>query len=318
MVKNIKILFIAMLIFAGGLNAQSVKAEARLDSSKFLIGDFIHYHLKIERDKNVTIIPFSVQDSIKNIELVKAIPPKSEEKNGRITDYYEFVFAGYDSLDGEINQLRIFYTTAGDTARNSVYVNAIPISVKKVEVNRQADIKDIKEPYTIPFDYLLLFIIILAVAVIGTIGYYFYRKYKAKKEAAGQEVIIIKTPYEEAFDSLKELEDKKLFQKGYVKEYHTELTYIIRRYFERLHQIPALEITSYELLESLKSINIPVEVQFELTEFFNNADMVKFAKFQPMNSINEKMLQIAYKILEVSKEYSAVKEENITEVENVQ
>ena len=51
---------------------------------------------------------------------------------------------------------------------------------------------------------------------------------------------------------------------------------------------------------------------FEIThKFFDNADLVKFAKFKPMPSVNEEMMKQAYNIVQQTKsdEETIVKQE---------
>ena len=55
-----------------------------------------------------------------------------------------------------------------------------------------------------------------------------------------------------------------------------------------------------------------IDVREKTREFLSNADMVKFAKFQPMPSVNETMLQQAYDIVN-----KTIQEKTVTEVEEV-
>lgn len=311
--KTLKnILFV--VFFASFVNAQSISVIAETDSSKYLVGDIINYKLTIEKDKNINILPFSIKDSLKTIEFIKEFPAERTEVNGKIKENYKVTFSYYDSLYTELKGFKIYYTVGNDTTRKFVLTNPISIKIDKLDVDRTTDFKDIKEPYLIPINLLLIFLILLGILIIILLTYYLIKKYK-KKKVKVEEVIVI-NPYEEALTALKNVEQKKLPSKGLIKEYHTELTYIVRRYFERLLEIPALEITSSELLELLKSIKIPNEIYQELKIFFENADMVKFAKFQPLGQINDEMMRISYKILEVSKNYKSDKDDKL-EVENV-
>lgn len=308
----LKIFFIVFL--ASFISAQNISAIAELDSSKYLVGDIINYKLTIERDKNISVLPFSIKDSLKELEYLKNFPVEKTEVNGKIKEVYKVSFSHYDSLNTELKGFKILYKTGNKTEYNFISTNSLPIEVNKLDVDRTTEFKDVKAPYLIPLNFLLIFLILLAVLILVLVTYFLIKKYKKKKEIV-EEVVII-NPYDEALAALKNVEESKLPSKGLIKEYHTELTYIIRRYFERLLEIPALEVTSSELLNLLKSIKIPNEIYHELKIFFENADMVKFAKYQPLGQINDEMMRIAYKILEVSKDYTPVKDEKL-EGENV-
>ena len=99
---------------------------------------------------------------------------------------------------------------------------------------------------------ILLVWFIAGVIITAIILFIFLRKKKAA--ATKQELEAILLPHERAFNQLNILENKKLWQSGNVKEYHTEITEIIRKYFAGRFGFPALELTSGEALEYLKQI----------------------------------------------------------------
>jgi predicted amino acid dehydrogenase len=77
----------------------------------------------------------------------------------------------------------------------------------------------------------------------------------------------------------------------------------------------ALELTTSETMELLRTTK-DTEVIRDITEsFLNNADMVKFAKFSPLGSVNEEMMKQAVEIVE--KTIPKPEPEQKPEVENV-
>ena len=93
------------------------------------------------------------------------------------------------------------------------------------------------------------------------------------------------------------LEEKKLWQQNLVKEYHSEITEIIRQYFNNRFNVSALELTTSELLYELEHVPDAEKILGTTTGFLNNADLVKFAKFVPMSIVNEEMMKQAYDIV---------------------
>ena len=94
---------------------------------------------------------------------------------------------------------------------------------------------------------MLIGLIILAAA------YYIYRKYQERKAGYVPEKVVIKLPaHVTALKSLRSLREKQMWQKGMVKEYHSEITEIIRKYFEERFNLPALEMTSGEAVDELR------------------------------------------------------------------
>ena len=70
-----------------------------------------------------------------------------------------------------------------------------------------------------------------------------------------------------------------MWQKGFVKDYHSKITDIIREYFEKQFGLPALERTTTESLKLLSKHPQGVKVFRYTSKFLNNADLVKFAKY---------------------------------------
>jgi len=193
-----------------------------------------------------------------------------------------------------------------------VLSNPVTFNVHTVEIQPKADIKDVKEPLTIPLDWKFILIIACIVLIILAIALYFYRRYKMKKAQQPIKRKIIRIPaHVRALSSLDKLENEKLWQKGMVKEYHSEITGIIRNYFEERFNLPALELTTSEQMQQLNRVSEAENILTITTEFLNNADMVKFAKFQPLPSVNQTMMKQAKQIVNstMTNEPSRVEEE---------
>ncbi len=185
-----------------------------------------------------------------------------------------------------------------DSTLKQVSSNPVSFVIHLMKVNKQEDIKDVKSPVTIPLDWkLIVLFILIGLIIIGAI-IYFYRRYKKKKAGVVVEKkIIVQPPHVIAIASLNRLEEKQLWQKGKVKEYHSEITEIIRKYFEDRFNLPALELTTSEAIDALRKRK-EAEIILDITNsFLNNADLVKFAKFQPLVEVNEEMMAQAREIV---------------------
>ena len=85
-----------------------------------------------------------------------------------------------------------------------------------------------------------------------------------------------------ALNALDELRQQQLWQQGRVKEYHTELTDIVRNYLEETYSIPSTEMTSDQTLDAFRSCQAYTDETLSLLQqMLQTADMVKFAKSQP-------------------------------------
>lgn len=295
--RKIYLLLVTLFIAFQTVIAQDVKVFATTDTTEYTVGDYINYSIEMKYPKGVNLVIPTITDSISNLTFIKNGEMVKKEVGNEISEIRHFIFSKYDSSEVTIPSFHISYSANGGNPQ-FVQVNSVDIVVKTIEVNQQAEIQDIKAPIRIPIDWLLVSIIailVLALIVASYFGYKYYQKKKLGKVVVEPEIIL--TPFEKAIANLTKLEEKKLWQQGEIKEYHSELTGIVRDYFENKYNFIALEMTTSEIISNLKLKEVNFEVIKTTEEFLENADMVKFAKFKPMPTINETMMKQAYLIV---------------------
>ena len=298
MVKTLKIFPILFLLFVTEYYAQPVSVLASVDSSDYLIGDYINYSLQIITDKNVQIISPFIRDSLKEVEIIKELDPVSTElEDGKSITYF-YTISYYDSGAITIPPIAVQYRTLDNNETKIALSNSVTFTVHTVPVEQQAEIKDVKAPLTIPLDLKFILLIIFVLLVLIALAVYFYLRYRKKKSLLPVKKEVIKIPaHVKAFTELDKLESEQLWQKGEVKEYHSRITGIVRNYFEDRFNLPALELTTAEQLQQLNRVNSAEKILDETEQFLNNADLVKFAKFIPIASVNEEMMLQAKDII---------------------
>ncbi len=307
--------FIAIfLLLFSVVYSQTYTVKATTDSLEYLIGDFIDYSITVETPENIEVYVPSFADSLKDLHFLRK-GEISETKTAKgIKKVFHFILAGYDSLDTTIPELPVILKNKDEGKTDTILTNKVKLFVSKVKVDKQKDIKDIKKILTIPYDWGTLALIILSVLLALAIIYFVYGKFFRKKTSAEEKktIKIVLPPHKIAYKKLTELESEKLWQSGKIKEYHSRLTEIIREYFEKRFGFNSLEMTSGETLAELQKRDVSPETLKAVEEFLSNADLVKFAKFQPMPTVNEAMMKEAYKIIDLTK-----REEETAENENV-
>ncbi|MGQ9799334.1 MAG: hypothetical protein ACUVRG_08575 [Ignavibacterium sp.] len=297
MVKTLLRLFL-ILFFELTTFAQEISVKANTDSSDYLIGDYINFTLTISHTNEVGIVTPFFRDSLNKFDIIKEIPVEKKKTGNENLLIYKYVLSYYDSAEITIPPIKIFFRVKNDTTLQSVQSDSLQIKIHRLNVKVEEDIKDVKPPIRIPFDWLTLIIWILVGIAILIIAYFLYKKYfrkEAVKEVSKPKIVL--PPHEEALMKLDQLNREELWQKGFVKEYHTRITEIIREYFEKRFNLPALELPTSEQIEYLKHIPEAKEI-ISLTEsFLTNADLVKFAKFVPMDGVNSEMMKQAIEIV---------------------
>ena len=296
MVKKFALIFLLML--NASLFGQDIRVKASTDTTSYKIGDYINYTLRIEYDKTIGIIPPLIKDSLKVADIIRLDTAVTKEENGRMVTIIKAVLSKYDSAVVNIPPIAIKYRTANDSTLKTIQSYPVTVLVHTLQVNPQAEIKDVKDPVKVPLPWLLILLwVVIASAVLGTalLLWLWFKKTKEKKVVAPPKIIL--PAHVVALTALNELEKKQLWQKGMVKEYHSEITEIIRAYFERKFDLRALELTTTEVNLQLKEKSGASNIIDITNDFLNNADLVKFAKFKPENSVNEEMMKQALEIV---------------------
>ena len=259
------------------------------DKTKVFIGDQIKATITtdLSQGKQWRNLDDVWPDTIRGMEVVSG--PEIDAKNpssARYTWNISVFDTGWVIIPAvpviirEGNELDTFYTMD------------IPVQVMPVEPdsNGLAGIKDIvRQPFSIGYYKKYIPHLIVLLLLLGGL-YYWWRKTHRKEE-------IIEVPEPEppphvwAFAALDRLEEKKLWQKGEVKEHYSILTAILREYLERRYGIKALEQTSDEILQQLSLQNLSPELLTDTEQLLSVADLIKFAKADPGVNLHEAAIE---------------------------
>jgi hypothetical protein len=90
-----------------------------------------------------------------------------------------------------------------------------------------------------------------------------------------------KPPWDVAIAALEALERREITSPEDVNRFYTELSYILRRYYEGRFLFPAVEHTTSEILKELRGMDEVKPYLPHTANFLMKSDMVKFAKYVP-------------------------------------
>jgi hypothetical protein len=304
-----KILYILLLLVVTfQVKAQSFSVEAIPDSNKLMIGEQVKVNLRVTyRVDNgaVNVVFPTLYDTINEfVEIVSksridtVIPDKSDPY--RFYQEQNIVLTSFDSGYYVVPPFQ--FVINNDTVETEAFL----LEVNTLEVDTTQGIFDIKQPLSEPFSFLdwlkenwwwMVAILVLAVAI-----YLLVRYLKNRKPKEVVEEIIPIIPYHViALEKLEKLKQEELWQKGKVKLYHSHISEILRDYLEHRYQINALEETTAEIIYGLRLQLISSEQMNKLTQTLTLADLVKFAKEQPLPLENEQSLTFAVAFIEATK-----------------
>lgn len=171
--------------------------------------------------------------------------------------------------------------------------DSLLLVVTDVEVDTAAmEPRDIMPLERIPYTFWEIFrwiLLALAIAAVAFGIWWLATHRKTVQQILGMtEPVDTRTPEERALQTLEELRRKQLWQSGKSKEYHTELTDAVRLFIEEATGIRATEMTSDETVEAISG-QWPV-ASGQLKDIFTTADLVKFAKSEPMPHEHERSM----------------------------
>jgi hypothetical protein len=287
-----KKVFIIFLLLSSSVFAQEVRVTAKTETDTFQLGSWIDVHVEGHYTAPLDTIAPVLKDSVGLFEVVKV------ERKGTAPQWLIRVTT-IDSGKVFLPPIEFDYKVKGDTGIQKAYTNSLLLNITGIPIDPKGDIKDIKPPLSAPwlFEDFLPYLIGFAVLAAMAGGVYYYWRKKKQKQDLLSTIKVIIPPHREALTALRALEEKKLWQQGLVKQYYSEVTEIIRHFFERRWSIIALELTTDEILVQMKHIPDALNVWKEMESFFITADLVKFAKYDPSPADHENEMRSAYEIV---------------------
>ena len=285
------------------------------DPDDITIGDPVQLRLRIEADENLHIyldpIDRSEHEHLEvdkpQVEQIKSESPPTGKVHYEITYPLRAFAVGKHTLPSII----IKYTDAHGNS-GSIQTPAYLFEVRSVKPPSDTEMKGIKGPWSVPPNWLFYILAaFLAIVAIGVISFVYLRK-RAKPTDLQPDVLPQRRPHEIAYEQLHRIEGMNWVAQGEMKVYHTEISHVIRQYIAARYHIPALELTTQEVLDRLQHEDIPKEL---VRQFFTSCDLVKFARYSPTKPEAHERLEEARRIVDETKEvWVGVGEEQESEI----
>lgn len=309
-VRRTSIYFFFFILFSFFFILCFSQPSAVLDTNKILIGQQFHLDLKISFSAQHKVEFPAIGDTlISQIEVVEKSPIDTVFDKNDITQktlHQRLTLTSFDS--GFFAIPPFFFAVSSDTLETEPLL----LEVQTIQVD-SSQVADIKAPLEVQYSFLdwlkdnwkWVLGIMAALAAISYLVYYFTRKKPAPLVV--EEKPKPKLPaHTIALQKLDKLKEKKLWQSDRVKQYHSELSEIVREYLENRFHVSAMEQTTYEIIQSLRTVSLENGSAEKLRQLLTLSDLVKFAKEIPLATENETCMSQAYEFVERTK---MVKEE---------
>ena len=298
-----RILFFIGFVFVLSVqftSAQSPSLKTAVNKRQILIGEQLQYSVEASFPANAYNIGwFNVPDSFSHFEVVNRGKIDSIESNGILTCRQTLTLTSFDSGINTIPALVINFDPLADDSTIHLFTDSIPINVSFSPLDSTQTFHDIKSIIEVKDEVPWLIwagaaaLIILLVVLVVYLVKYFKRR---KKPASVFNSKL--SPFDEAMQSLDALQKEQLLYKGDVKQFHTRLIDIFKRYLSRKMQKNIFNLTSSEVLLSLNDTLLSKADTFLIAGSLRMTDAVKFAKYFPPTSESESALINTKKVIE--------------------
>ena len=302
-----RLLGILIFILCGNVSnssSQNIKISASVDTTDYLIGDWINLTFKVEHPVEFQIIWPPVLDSLVGFEIIEKPDVIVADDGNTTVQTQKYVLTVFDTGWFKIPEYQFLFKQVGKEEKISINTSPLEIYVNTVELDTAMVVKDVKKPlkrdYTVeemlPYAAGGALVIILAWLI-----YAYYQRRKNRIKIPFEAKVPRIPPYRVAIKALRELEDERVWQQDKIKLYYSKLTDILRNYLEHQFQMQAMESTTDEILDEIDGNKIHASAKETLKQLLVTADLAKFAKNHPDPSTNEYNMKKAFDFVNQTK-----------------
>lgn len=270
------------ILFSLASTSLTAQVKTSIDSTSIKIGEQITYKIEVEVD-TTSFVVFPEGQTFLPLEMIESYTIDTTRKDAKYNLIKKYGLTQFDSGTYTIPKQKIII---GD---KPFLTDSLLVEIKNIAIDTtKQGLYDIKPIIKVEksignwWKYLLLTLLI-----IGLVGFLLYWFIWRKKPLTEEEEIALLPPYDRAKLALQKLDDSGHLENEEMKEYYSELTFIIRKYLDEKVYDRALESTTDELISRLNLLKEGNQIELSKEDIRNietilkRADLVKFAKSEP-------------------------------------
>lgn len=286
--------YILMSFHFVSANAQQIHTIVDADSVQ--VGDTIN--LSVVLEGNYMLQDYADAEVFpEDIELLNR--QRFQTSANRDSIVYSLQYFGVEDLTLDPLQFNVRISDRDTTLRS----NRVPLFFKSALTPEEEELRPLKPIFDFTRSYWLY---ILGVLLLIVLGYLItrYLKEQAKRDT------FIQQPFQEKefINPLTELEKHIMeLQSGTAptneeefERFYVRLSDAIRLYLKRVYEFPALEMTSGEIIKELQRQRASSDLIRDVKKVLHDADMVKFAKFNPASDQVSEAIKTGVDFLETA------------------
>ena len=284
--------------------ANAPKISGTVEPDSIGIGDRFLYTIEVERDLMQEVYFPDFKQSVEHYEMIEDRPVDTLSREGRRLKLRKsYLMAAFqEGIHKVLPEVMYLDKNIIDTLRGE---DTLRLMVTTFQIDSTSHtIFDIKPQRTLKFKFgeisgyvtwtiiaiiIVVLLFLIAKRILAHYGKSFSDIFKPAPPLP---------PHEIALRDLKKLHSERLWQEDKHKLYYSGLTDILRAYIAGQFGVGALEMTSDEIIEAMRGVEIPQKQKMDLTELLRDADLVKFAKAMPEAEANEAAYTMALNFVE--------------------
>ena len=284
--------------------ANAPKISGTVEPDSIGIGDRFLFTIEVERDLMQEVYFPDFKQSVEHYEMIEDRPVDTLSREGRRLKLRKsYLMAAFqEGIHKVLPEVMYLDKNIIDTLRGE---DTLRLMVTTFQIDSTSHtIFDIKPQRTLKFKFgeisgyvtwtiiaiiILVLLFLIAKRILAHYGKSFSDIFKPAPPLP---------PHEIALRDLKKLHSERLWQEDKHKLYYSGLTDILRAYIAGQFGVGALEMTSDEIIEAMRGVEIPQKQKMDLTELLRDADLVKFAKAMPEAEANEAAYTMALNFVE--------------------
>ena len=276
----------------------AIVVSASIDSTALMLGDQTQMHLQVTHEAServeMPVYGETLQDGIEIVDRSGIDTTRLSDGRLQLTQHWTLT-AFKDSLFA----IEPLYVTSGE---DTFFTEPMALNVvQPFEVDSALAITDIKDIERAPiwwWGIIRWILLAIGVFLLIDLGFWLWKKYDKRHKSVEEEPDpeLLRPAEEVALEKLDAIKEAKIWKDGKVKEYHTELTDVVREYIGRRFGVQSTEKTSDETLRAMKPL-IEKDLFSQLAKMLQLADLVKFAKWHTTPDENESALLTAYEFV---------------------
>lgn len=277
--------------------AAPVTVTTQVEPQRVTIGTPFRYTMRVEASGDVELIVPILGGQIGDFTITDFGEVPRREGGGRVVMERWYTMVTYETGDKIVPGPTVQYRLPGEDLQRVDAPDALVIVDSLLAKAGDAnDVRDVKGPVAVPRDYRPLWWALAGCALLAGLGVALYRVLnRARRRPAAPP----RPADEVALEALARLRTARLLETGAYEPYYVRLSGIVRTYLEGRFHLRAPEMTTEEFLQAAqRAPQLAPAHRSLLSQFLTEADLVKFARYQPALEDAERAYTAAREFIE--------------------